>query len=302
MLKRGAANALLIMAICGPLSAGEVHRETFASTANRREMPFVVYLPDSYQSGRQRYPVLYLLHGAGGDENAWVERGNIKERADQLIASGTVPPTLIVMPGCKGCWWVDGAEDKAETAFWTELVPTVNKRYRTIEARDGMLIAGLSAGGYGAVRFAMKHPDRIAAVAALSPAIYTATPPAASSARIQPPFRGPDGQFNQTMWTALNYPRLVDRYFGQHFRVPFFLVSGDSDRFGIAFETALLFKKISDKQPDTAELRIVDGDHSWLVWDKAIDGAMKYLYRFAARPQEVPRQGQETPSIVAGRH
>jgi enterochelin esterase-like enzyme len=294
--------ALAAVAVVGPASAGELRRETFASAALGRDMPFVMYVPDGYQSGAEHYPVLYLLHGAGGDENAWVERGSILAHADKLIAGGAIPRSLIVMPGCRACWWIDGAKDKAETAFWSELVPTVAKRYRTIETRGGMLIAGLSAGGYGAIRYAMKYPDRIAAVAAFSPAIYATTPPSASSARTQPPFLGPDGQFSQAMWNALNYPRLADAYFGQKFRVPFYLVSGDGDRFGIAFETALLFKRLFDSQPDNAELRIVDGEHTWAVWANALDDAMKYLYRFAAPPQLAPSELKDSAPIVAGRH
>jgi enterochelin esterase-like enzyme len=294
----GALAALALVVSAGPSSAGEFHRETLASASLGRDLSFIVYVPNSYQTGNLRYPVLYLLHGAGGDENAWAERGSILERADRLIEEGAIPPTLIVMPGCRACWWVDGAKEKAETTFWTELVPAVAERYRTVESREGMLIAGLSAGGYGAVRFAMRYPDRVAAVAAFSPAIYAVTPPAASSARVQPPFLGADGQFNQIAWTALNYPRLADRYFAQPYRVPFYLVSGDDDKFGIAFETALLFKRMFEKQPDITELRIVDGDHSWVVWANAMDGALKYLYRFAARPQA---PAQERTPIAAAR-
>jgi enterochelin esterase-like enzyme len=294
--------ALMLAASFEPGLAGELRGETFDSVALGREMRFVVYVPDEYQSTAHYYPVLYLLHGAGGDENAWVERGNVKQEADKLIASGAIPPTLIVMPGCRGCWWIDGAKEKAETAFWSELLPTVARRYRTIESRDGLLIAGLSAGGYGAVRYAMKYPDRVAAVAAFSPAVYAVTPPTASSARTQPAFLEQDGKFNQIKWNSLNYPRLVDAYFDQKFRVPFYLVSGDGDRFGLAFETALLFKRLFDNQPDNAELRIVDGDHNWAVWANALDGAMRYLYRFAARPQHVPVRRNDVGPVVAGRH
>ena len=148
----------------------------------------------------------------------------------------------------------------------------------------------------------MKYPDRIAAIAAFSPAVYALTPPTASSARTRPPFLGPDGQFNQAIWTAQNYPRLAETYFGQQFRVPFYLVSGDGDRFGIAFETALLFKTMFDRQPDIAELRIVDGDHSWAVWANALDDALKYLYRFAARPQEISSDRNDPASVVMSAH
>jgi enterochelin esterase-like enzyme len=276
-------------ALATPAAAGELRREAFPSVALRRDMPYKVYVPDGYATSLRRYPVLYLLHGAGGDENAWAEQGGIKEKADKLIADGTIPPILIVMPGCPGCWWVDGAADKAETAFWSELVPTIGRRYRTIEQREGRYIAGLSAGGYGAIHYALKYPERIAAIAAFSPAIYAESPPAMSSARTQPPFLDASGAFSQSAWTAQNYPRLLDAYFKQPLRVPMYLVSGDSDSYGILFETVTFFKRMFDKQPALAELRIVDGDHNWSVWSKAIDDAMVYLFRQGARPQIASR-------------
>jgi S-formylglutathione hydrolase FrmB len=279
-------------------SAGELRHEVLASSILGRDVPFVVYVPTGYDTSKQSFPVLYLLHGAGGDENSWAERGHIKERADALISHGDIPQTLIVMPGCPACWWVDGAKDKAETAFWEELVPAIAKRYRTIETRDGRLVAGLSAGGYGAVRFALKYPDRLAAAAAFSPAVYAKTPPAAYSARTQPPFLGPDGRFSEAAWTAQNYPQLSKHYFSQPFRVPMYLVSGDNDSFGIAFETALLFKTMYEQQPKITELRIVDGDHTWAVWANAVGDAMKYMYRFASPPVMA---SQQTAPVIAAR-
>jgi enterochelin esterase-like enzyme len=256
-----------------------------------RDFPFTVYLPDGYDRGDLRYPVLYLLHGAGGDETAWAKEGGIKETMDRLVRDGAIPPAIIVMPGCRGCWWVDGPRERAETAFWSELVPAIQRRYRTIETRRGRVIAGLSAGGYGAVRFAMRYPDRVSAVAALSPAVYADTPPAISSARTQPPFLKPDGSFDEAAWRAKNYPSLIDWYFGQKDKVAFYLVSGDNDRFGIAFETVALFKRLYGQQPDRSELRIVDGDHSWAIWAKSIESAMRYLFAHAERPM---------PILVAG--
>lgn len=269
---------------CGA-TAGELRREVVDSRSLGRAMRFVVYLPDGYKDSGLRYPVLYLLHGAGGDENTWAERGGVKEKADALIASGAMPPALIVMPGCYACWWIDGAKDKAETAFWTDLLPAIASRYRIIETKGGRLVAGYSAGGYGAVRFALRYPDRIAAAAALSPAIYAATPPAKSAARAQPPFLGPNGKFSQAAWDAHNYPRLLGGYFAQASRVPIYLASGDKDGLGIAFETRLLFKKLAERQPEIAQLRIVEGDHNWKVWSGALDEALAYIFRFADRPQ-----------------
>ncbi len=269
--------------------ASEMRNETLASQALGHVMHYVVYLPDGYISGQKHYPVLYLLHGAGGDERAWEDLGHIREKADRLIANGAIPPAIIVMPGCPACWWVDGAKERAETAFWSDLVPAIDLRYRTIERRGGRLVAGLSAGGFGAVRFALRYPDRIAAAAALSPAVYRGSVPQFSAVRAQPPFLGADGKFSRAAWDRQNYPALLEHYFAQPYRVPFYLVSGDHDKLGIAFETALLFQRLFEHQPEQVEFRVVDGDHSWKVWEATIDAALEYVFLFAEKPRPATR-------------
>jgi enterochelin esterase-like enzyme len=285
----GCVLALLGFVLTHSAFAGEIRRESIPSRYLGHNLSFLVYVPDGYNQGDQSYPVLYLLHGFGDNENAWVEKGFIQAKADRLIASGAIPPALIVMPGCPRCWWTDGAREKPETAFWSELVPAVARLYRTIESREGRVIAGLSAGGFGTVRFAMKYSDRFAAAAAFSPAVYSETPPPGSAARVYSPFMGIDGQFNQAAWAEANYPRLIDAYFAQGRRVPMYLVSGDNDKLGIAFETALLFKRVFEKQPEQVEMRVVDGEHSWAVWSSAVDDAMAYLFRFTAKPMIASR-------------
>jgi enterochelin esterase-like enzyme len=261
-----------------PLAASEIRRQTFYSPALQRDIPVMVYLPDGYQGGSERYPVLYLLHGAACDEQTWIERGNIKDRTDRLIARGDIPPAILIMPGCPSCWWVDGAKDKAETAFWNDVVAGVDRTYRTIASRLGRVIAGVSAGGYGAVRFGLKYPDRVAAVAALSPAVYAVTPPTLSHARRDPPFQRADGQFNQSLWSAENYPRLIEPYFAQHQRVAFYLASGDHDELGIASETFQLHSVLVARQAGQVELNLVEGRHNWSVWGPTMNDAMTFVF------------------------
>src|SRR5205823_14741637 len=70
-----------------PISqAGEVYLETFRSQAIGRDYKYTIYLPDDYKQGSRRYPVLYLLHGAGGDENEWLYKGGARETLDAMIA------------------------------------------------------------------------------------------------------------------------------------------------------------------------------------------------------------------------
>jgi enterochelin esterase-like enzyme len=293
---------LLLLGACHAARAESVlTHESLPSGQLGRAFPFMVYLPDGYSRSDLSYPVLYLLHGAGGDEMAWSTEGGIKATADRMIRNGDIPPTIIVMPGCRGCWWVDGARDKAETAFWNDLVPAIEHRYRAIVERNGRLVAGLSAGGFGAVRFGMRYPDRIVAVAALSPAVYADVPPDISSARVQPPFLKADGSFDEAAWRARNYTSLIEGYLHQKRRVAFYLVSGDNDRFGIAFETMTLFKRLWPHQPQASELRIVDGDHSWTIWSKSIENAMRYLYRHCARPRPLVVAQAKTPPARAAK-
>lgn len=269
--------------------AGHVERRQLTSNALSRDLTYLVYVPDGYQEHSESLPVLYLLHGAGGDENSWVTDGDIIETADTLIAAGAIPPTLIVMPGCRACWWIDGAKDKAETAFFTELEPHVKSNFRTVVGRSGRLIAGLSAGGYGALRYALKYPERFAAAAALSPAIYADLPPDKSAARRQPPFLDAGGAFDPATWKALNYLTILPAYLGQPARVPIYFVSGDKDDYGIARETTVAFNQLNARQPALTELRLVDGGHSWAVWSRAIGDAMRYMYGFVPKPKPVAR-------------
>lgn len=277
MFVRALVAVMLLLPPLTVAAAGELLRGAIESPTLGRGFAYSIYLPDGYKTSDRHYPVVYLLHGAGGDETAWASQGNIQQNLDKLVATNAIPPVIVVMPGCVGCWWVDGPRELAETAFWRDFVPTIERRYKISAQRASRFVAGLSAGGYGAVRFALKYPDRIGGAAAFSPAVYTTEVPAISAARSQPPFLDADGKFEPARWHMKNYPNYLAGYFSQPHKVPFYLVSGDNDRFGIAPETMKLFMALFERQPALTELRIVDGDHSWSVWGQAIGDALVYL-------------------------
>ncbi|MCG2963713.1 alpha/beta hydrolase, partial [Escherichia coli] len=79
---------------------------------------------------RLRYPVMYLLHGNDGQRNDWPVKGNLLRTVDQLIQNGEIPPAIIVMPDAGTTWYVD-LKEPMETAFFQDLVPHVEKKYRT---------------------------------------------------------------------------------------------------------------------------------------------------------------------------
>jgi enterochelin esterase-like enzyme len=279
-LRRNTVLILLLSLLGATALASEVSVREFASPTLARSWTYHVYLPSGYDTAKLRYPVLYLLHGSGQKGADWLTSGHVKETADSLIASGEIPPAIIVMPDAGNSWYVD-REEKMETAVIQDLLGDVDGNFRTVAARQGRLVAGLSMGGYGALRFAFKYPELFAAAALLSPAIYDPEPPMNSSARKAPAFGSPD--FDDEVWKRLNYPALWEGFLAKKITVPIYIASGDDDQYFIEDDAAKLYSLLR-RSGQPAELRIVDGTHAWSVWAETVGGAMKYVFRFSAPP------------------
>ncbi|WP_137919220.1 alpha/beta hydrolase-fold protein [Hydrogenophaga sp. 2FB] len=264
--------------------SSELFVSKIPSKALSREYRFSVYLPDGYANSTLRYPVLYLLHGGNNDENSWAVKGNIQAIVDGMVARREIPPMIVVMPGHYRGYWVDGLVERGESAVIEDLVPHIDRQYRTIAQRRGRLVAGLSAGGYGTVNMALKHPQLFAAAAALSPAVWHPVPDAKSGSRTYPQFQV-DGKFDEATWQRLNWPTHLPAYQAAKTVVPMFIASGDHDRLDIAYASAQLFKELRKHQPDAVELRIVDGDHEWDVWQSQIAEGLKFMNRYLSRPE-----------------
>ncbi|MDV6375585.1 alpha/beta hydrolase [Deinococcus arenicola] len=280
MMRKSVQVMSLMLACSMGAVASSIVSASLPSKELKRDWTYTVYLPTGYETSGLNYPVLYLLHGNGGNENDWAVQGHIQATTDALIASGEIPPTIIVMPAAGTTWYVDRKE-RMESAFFNDMMPAVESKYRTIKQRDGRLVAGLSMGGYGALRFALLKPELFQAAALLSPAIYDPVVPETSSARRVGVFG--ENTYDPAIWTALNYPTLWDKFLEKKIAVPMYINSGDDDDFNIEMEATRLYERLrAAKQP--AELRIVNGAHVWSVWDSTIGDAMKYMYRTVSRP------------------
>lgn len=267
-------------------NASEVLSSEVYSKNLTRPLTYNVYLPTGYESsGKTTYPVLYLLHGNDGVRNDWVVKGHMQSTMDKLISHGDIPPAIVIMPDANTNWYVD-LKERMETAFFSDLIPHVEKTYRTITTRDGRLIGGLSMGGYGALRYVLKYPEKFKAAALLSPAIYNPEPPKDSSARFVKVFAEPNsgGEYSARVWQANNYPVFFDAFLKKGIKVPMYINSGDDDDFNIESEATRFYELLrANKQP--AELRIVDGKHEWPVWSSTLPDALKYIFRDVQRPQ-----------------
>lgn len=143
----------------GTLPTGVTHR-TFRSAALGREVGYCIYLPPGYDAETtRRYPVIYNLHGAGGNE---LHSFSSAKALHDGITSGRWPAMILVLPnGGSHTFYKDSADGKypAETLIIRELIPHIDATYRTIASRSGRAIEGFSMGGRGATRLAMKYPE-----------------------------------------------------------------------------------------------------------------------------------------------
>lgn len=137
-----------------------------------REMPYRIILPVNYQSEKaQRYPVVYLLHGLTGSFDNWTERSKVVEYAAKYNY-------ILVTPEGANGWYADSAtvpNDKYESYIVQELVPEIDKKFRTVADRNHRAVAGLSMGGYGAIKFGLKEPEMFVLVGSFSGALQAAS-------------------------------------------------------------------------------------------------------------------------------
>ncbi len=166
---------------------GEVRAVWYDSPTLGMKRRMMIYLPPGYEQTRVKYPVLYLLHGSGGDETVWLEQGRTAQILDNLIAAGKAEPMIVVMPNgnvdekaASGTsdlgnvqptfthkQWMDGTFEQS----FNDIMSWVDKNYRTRAAKRSRAIAGLSMGGYHSLYISANQPDDFAYVGLFSPAI-----------------------------------------------------------------------------------------------------------------------------------
>jgi enterochelin esterase-like enzyme len=279
---------------------GTLTTAQFHSAVLGGDISYNVYLPAGYSSTAKRYPVLYLLHGRGDSMSAWTQ---VKGNLDQLIADGSIPPTIAIMPDApwsdRASYYVDSAYTgsdpgrRVETAFTTDLIDHVDATYRTVASRDGRVIGGYSMGGYGAIRYSIAHPDLFVASIVLSPAVYNPLPPADSSTRTFGAFGQGGALFVDSIYRKLNYPAELSRFSAKNLPAHMFIAVGDDEYqnpsfadyvHDLDFESHVLYKWAEHTQNLSAELRVLNGGHDWNVWGPAFEEGAKYAFQYVARP------------------
>ena len=167
---------------------GTVSKVWYDSPSLGMDRRLTIYTPAGYETSGKRYPVFYLLHGMGGDENAWSELGRATQILDNLIAQGKAEPMIVVMtngnaaleaaPGESSLGWekqptfqLPKTMEGSFEMHFPEMVKFVDKHYRTKANKKNRAIAGLSMGGFHSLHISKQYPDMFNYVGLFSAAI-----------------------------------------------------------------------------------------------------------------------------------
>ena len=233
---------------------------------------FNVVLPPNYYMSDERFITIYLLHGYTGDYNDWVSRTNIVKYSKDYNF-------IIVTPDGKNSWYVNAVNKKNsnyENFIVKDLIPYIGKNYRALDTKHGRAIAGLSMGGYGALRLALKYPGTFFYSAAFSGAFHMPENIAKSkddknNKLIQESmeiFGADAGDF----WNDCDVYKLIEK--ASVSSLPYLYISCGKDDWPDLFESNKMVVNDLQKKKVLYEYHELPGAHNWMYWDKAINDVM----------------------------
>lgn len=245
------------------------------------EKSYSIYLPDGYDSSKERYPVLYLLHGAWGNHKSWNRDGGGEQPriTNELIAAGKVAKMIVVMPDATGLGEKRGGKNMGyfnvsnwayEDFFFQEFIPYIDQNFRTIATKEGRAIAGLSMGGGGSVVYAQRHPEMFCACCSTSGLLdhrYRAITPKLDEL--------------EWLWSVAETSPVEFLRHATHEQIEklhtvrWMLDCGDDDSL---IQTNLDFFSEMKRANVAVEFRVRDGVHNWKFWREALPLILEFSF------------------------
>ena len=247
---------------------GAVASVTYFSTALNKFRRMHVYTPPGYEAGKDKYPVFYLLHGAGDNDDSWSSVGRAGIIIDNLIAAKKAKPMIIAMPAghtTRAGFAPGSPQDEFSRDFLDDVAPYIDQHYRVLTGREHRAIAGLSMGGSQTLNLAIPHLDKFAYVGVFSSGLLSSFRVARPGAPALPPPTGPG-------WEEQNKAALENAATKKGLKLFWFATGKDDFLVDVTHQTVDLFKKYGFKPVYTES----NGGHTWLNW-------RDYLSEFAPK-------------------
>lgn len=231
----------------------------------KREMPYRVILPVGYEvNAAEKFPVVYLLHGLTGHYNNWTDKSKIVEYAKNYNY-------IVVMPEGDNGWYTDSTtvpNDKYESYIIQELIPEIEKKFRAGTNRESRAIAGLSMGGFGAMKFGLKYPDKFRLIGSFSGALGIVPIPAKAMKTfpsVEQVFGADDSQARKQN----DVIRLVREIPTDKIKqLPFIYFDCGTEDF--LFQSNRDFADLLNEMKIPHEFRQLPGSHNWAFWDSQV--------------------------------
>jgi enterochelin esterase family protein len=219
-----------------------------------------VYTPPGYEKGTGRYPVLYLLHGAGDDDQSWTMVGRANFIVDNLIASGKAKPMIVVMPAGHtprpgGLFSPNPEVDPFIDDFLQDVLPFVERNYRVFPDRANRAVAGLSMGGWHTLRIGLPNLDKFSQIGVFSSGLF--------------------GQQGPANYEKANAAVLSDANINSRIKV-FWIATGKDD-FVMPSTKATL--ALLDKYKIRYTYYETEGGHTWPNWRAYLNEFTPLLFR-----------------------
>jgi enterochelin esterase-like enzyme len=250
---------------------GAVASVYYQSTALGRTRRMHIYTPPGYETSTTKYPVFYLLHGAGDCDDSWTSVGRANFILDNLIAANKAKPMIVVMPAGHTTTAPTGrgatppgaapapARDEFTADFVSDILPYVEKHYRVIPDRAHRAIAGLSMGGSQTLSIGIPHLDKFAYIGVYSSGLLGSRPAPAAPGAAAP--AAPAAQFGGA-WAQQNAATLDNAALKKGLKLFWFSTGAEDGLMPTTKSTVELFSS----HGFTPVFKESPGGHTWLNW------------------------------------
>lgn len=262
-----------------------VEDSLFSSSLNST-MKFYAVLPEGYPKGQERYTTLYLLHGFSGDHTNWVKLTDLVKNLKEY-------KYIVICPDAKNSWYSNSVtmqNANFEDYIIKDVIPYIDKKYRTKQTKFSRAIAGLSMGGYGAAKFALKYPGTFFFAGCISPAIQfpegleDSAIVARRSKESNKSVRDMFGEKRNDKWNENDIFYLTEK--ANPKAAPYFYLSvGSHDGIPEIIDLTHSFAAALRKKGIAFEMHETSGGHDWKFWDKEIDIVLKRIADISGKKQ-----------------